>query len=146
MTHPTTRCIILLPDFQNKYGWKRWHQWFTFAHKLVPLTFVPMCLSRQNPHLSTKIRKWLPAYKPRILVGQRHGPRRRRYHCGSRAAWSRARRCRPLQTHRVRRPNLHVQKWHVNVNENRYTITNLDSIIDIRFQVNILYSEMWTVL
>ncbi len=45
MTHPATRCIILLYDLQKKMGWKRPHQWFTFAHKLVLLTFMPMCLS-----------------------------------------------------------------------------------------------------
>ncbi len=44
MTHPATSCIILLPDLQNMFGWKRWHQQFKFAHKSVMLTFMPMFL------------------------------------------------------------------------------------------------------
>ncbi len=33
--------LFLLPNLQNKFGW---HQWFMFAHKLVPLTLMPVCI------------------------------------------------------------------------------------------------------
>ncbi len=51
MTQPATRCIILLLNLQNKFGWKRWRQQFMCAHKLMPLTFMPMCLSLSGKNI-----------------------------------------------------------------------------------------------